>query len=266
MAGGAARSSGGGKRPQFRNANLNLAAWLPSRLAAKKAAFTLAEVLITLGIIGVVAAVTLPTLVANYQKTVWVNQLKKDVNFTLNTFQQVFASEEVDSISNSSLYYSMGYPSASRFQATSIKKYIVDSESAENTDFFEFAHAYGASTDSNDPSIFLKLKDGSCIAFATGEVNTVDVPVNPVRIFVDVNCSKRPNEVGRDRFWFDINNYGKIYMPSEYSCSIVSSDDLKELIGEDLGGLSQEDIDALRDWIAGGCFYKIVSDGWKMNY
>ena len=257
---------GGGKRPQFRNANLNLAAWLPSRLAAKKSAFTLAEVLITLGIIGVVAAVTLPTLVANYQKTVWVNQLKKDVNFTLNTFQQVFASEEVDSISNSSLYYSMWYLSASRFQATSIRKYIVDSESAENTDFFEFAHAYGASTDSDDPSIFLKLKDGSCIAFATGEVNTVDVPVNPVRIFVDVNCSKRPNEVGRDRFWFDINNYGKIYMPSEYSCSIVSSDDLKELIGEDLGGLSQEDIDALRDWFAGGCFYKIVSDGWKMNY
>ncbi len=40
----------------------------------KKVAFTLAEVLITLGIIGVVAAVTLPTLVANYQKTVWVNK------------------------------------------------------------------------------------------------------------------------------------------------------------------------------------------------
>lgn len=33
-----------------------------------KKAFTLAEVLITLGIIGVVAAITLPTLIANYQK------------------------------------------------------------------------------------------------------------------------------------------------------------------------------------------------------
>ena len=53
-------SRGGGKRPQFRNADLHLAAWLPSRLAAKKSAFTLAEVLITLGIIGVVAALTLP--------------------------------------------------------------------------------------------------------------------------------------------------------------------------------------------------------------
>ncbi len=36
----------------------------------KKAAFTLAEVLITLGIIGIIAAMTLPTLIANYQKKV----------------------------------------------------------------------------------------------------------------------------------------------------------------------------------------------------
>ena len=31
-------------------------------------AFTLAEILITLGIIGVVAAMTIPTLITNYQK------------------------------------------------------------------------------------------------------------------------------------------------------------------------------------------------------
>ncbi len=43
----------------------------------RKAAFTLAEVLITLGIIGVVAAMTLPTLIANYQKSVALNKLKQ---------------------------------------------------------------------------------------------------------------------------------------------------------------------------------------------
>ncbi len=36
-----------------------------------KKAFTLAEVLITLGIIGIVAAMTIPTLVADYNKKVW---------------------------------------------------------------------------------------------------------------------------------------------------------------------------------------------------
>ena len=38
---------------------------------SKRFAFTLAEVLITLGIIGVVAAMTIPTLVADYNKKVW---------------------------------------------------------------------------------------------------------------------------------------------------------------------------------------------------
>lgn len=38
--------------------------------------FTLAEVLITLGIIGIVAALTLPNLIANYRKKLVVNKLK----------------------------------------------------------------------------------------------------------------------------------------------------------------------------------------------
>lgn len=42
-----------------------------------KAGFTLAEVLITLGIIGVVAAMTIPTLITNVQKTRTANELKK---------------------------------------------------------------------------------------------------------------------------------------------------------------------------------------------
>ena len=40
-------------------------------------AFTLAEVLITLGIIGIVAAMTLPILIGKYQKMQTATQLKK---------------------------------------------------------------------------------------------------------------------------------------------------------------------------------------------
>ena len=66
---------------RWSNVRLQLAGWgtschgalpkiRPRNDRKKKAAFTLAEVLITLGIIGVVAAMTLPTLIANYQKKV----------------------------------------------------------------------------------------------------------------------------------------------------------------------------------------------------
>ena len=43
----------------------------------KRPAFTLAEVLITLGIIGVVAAMTMPSVITNYQKKQTAAQLKK---------------------------------------------------------------------------------------------------------------------------------------------------------------------------------------------
>ena len=45
-------------------------------LLRKRAAFTLAEVLITLGVIGVVAAVTLPALITNIQDRVRAEQVR----------------------------------------------------------------------------------------------------------------------------------------------------------------------------------------------
>lgn len=45
----------------------------------KNFGFTLAEVLLTLGIIGVIAALTIPQLVSNYQKKSCSNTLKKNV-------------------------------------------------------------------------------------------------------------------------------------------------------------------------------------------
>ena len=40
-------------------------------------AFTLAEILITLGIIGIVAAITIPMLITNYQKRLTLTRLQK---------------------------------------------------------------------------------------------------------------------------------------------------------------------------------------------
>lgn len=59
---------------------------------ANSKGFTLAEVLITLGIIGVVAAITLPSLIANYQKKLTVTKLHQAYNF----LQQVFENAQVE--------------------------------------------------------------------------------------------------------------------------------------------------------------------------
>ena len=70
----AVSGSQGIKTPQqVRGEKRSLAARLHSRIAA----FTLAEVLITLGIIGIVAAMTIPTLIAKYQERQTITRLTK---------------------------------------------------------------------------------------------------------------------------------------------------------------------------------------------
>lgn len=241
-------------------------------------AFTLAEVLITIGVIGVVAAITLPNVIAKYQKKILVTQLKKDVNFVLNTFISVFGEEGVDKISNSSLFHGMFDTSMPRFQATSLRKYIEGQELNQDSDFAKFAIEHGgASTNSWDPSIFLMLKDGSCISFSTGQVNQdFSNSLYLATVTLDVNCNKGPNEAGRDRYKIYINDFGKIYIPSSYNCWASNPQQKEDKLNDLAGalGISRKELEELLknegvDLASSGnteCFYKILEDNWEMNY
>ena len=65
-------------------------------LSAKaKLGFTLAEILITLGVIGVVAAITIPNLIANNK----AKKLRSQYLKSYSTVQQVFKLMEADDVS-----------------------------------------------------------------------------------------------------------------------------------------------------------------------
>ena len=66
----------------------------------KKFAFTLAEVLITLGVIGVVAAMTMPTLIQNYQKHETISRLK---HFS-SVLQQAYSMFEKDVLDGNTVH------------------------------------------------------------------------------------------------------------------------------------------------------------------
>ena len=65
--------------------------------------FTLAEVLVTLGIIGVVSAMTIPSLVKNYQRQVYVTQLRKVYNEVGQAVQTFMTDNRLVSMSESRL-------------------------------------------------------------------------------------------------------------------------------------------------------------------
>lgn len=101
---------------------------LPIFKQSGRKGFTLAEVLITLGVIGVVAAMTLPTVIANYQKKVLVTQLKKEVSVIENYFKKVVADEGVDKIYQTSVFKYVSYVPANSMHSM----YIVDIEKFAN--------------------------------------------------------------------------------------------------------------------------------------
>ena len=122
----------------------------------RKAAFTLAEVLITLGIIGVVAAMTLPTLIANYQKKETVARLQK----IYSQIAQVIQLAEAEHGSSDGWNYSSLGSNKNEMYENFVKDYII-----KHFKILQKCDSSNMSECINDPIIDLK---GST-AYATFE-------------------------------------------------------------------------------------------------
>ena len=70
----------------------------------KKSGFTLAEVLITMSIIGVVSALTIPALMQNYQQEAQTVQLRKFSNDFVNAVDMLITEEGKTKFYNTSVY------------------------------------------------------------------------------------------------------------------------------------------------------------------
>ena len=182
-------------------ASKNLTAWLSSCLAAKHAAFTLAEVLITLGIIGVVAALTLPTLIQNHQKQVYVTQLKKAYSTLTNAYNELAAEQEVadwNQISCSDWYCLSDFLK----HVKTIKSFEGCEEDWCNT----YNSGIAGTTMVFGTSSGFITADGALFIFTCGSY----LESNYTWI-VDVNgYNKGPNKPGRDIFQFALENLHKV--------------------------------------------------------
>ena len=61
-----------------------------------KKGFTLAELIIVIGVVGLVAALTLPALISNHNKNVYTNQLKKAYSNLANAYKMQYNSVPID--------------------------------------------------------------------------------------------------------------------------------------------------------------------------
>lgn len=122
-----------------------------------KKGFTLAEVLITLGIIGIVAALTIPGLMYNHKKQVVESRLKK----FYTTFTQAVIMSEKDN--GEKEYWEDPDLSA-----------LTGSEDWYNRYLAKYLNTVSVERDTYDYVVWIKFSDGSAFGmrFSTAEIRT----------------------------------------------------------------------------------------------
>jgi prepilin-type N-terminal cleavage/methylation domain-containing protein len=169
----------------------------------KKAAFTLAEVLITLGVIGIVAAMTIPTLMANYQKKQTVTRLKA----AYSTIANAIRLSEGENEAVTSWDFSKN---TDDFVQTYLLPFIKYSQSEIQSAEFSYRTPNGTSeklldilSTNGGTRRIITLLNGTQIIYKCYAKNQL---LNGAFFFiVDVNGYKSlPNKFGRDTFLMQI--------------------------------------------------------------
>ena len=238
-----------------------------SSLRGKKAGFTLAEVLITLGILGVVIAMTLPTVVGKYKKQATVSQLKKA--YTVLS-QLVLQSQE----DNGGVYFS----TSDTVNADVAKKFFeqywlpyFNSPTVSKEGVFPYGEGYvfkflsGQTheltiyTYYSQGRIYLTTMDGTAylIHIMSWEfkydddgnlASQIAKYSSSQKVYVDLNGIKPPNTIGKDVFIFQVYFDKNIVRPYGYNLTQAQINDDCSLNGK-----------------GEACAAKIINDGWVIK-
>lgn len=181
--------------------------------------FTLSEVLITLGVIGVVAALTIPGLIANYQKRITVNRLKQTYSILKQAERRAMEddngpdtwdfSTSTSPYSNSVINYFVPYLTNVTYCTYDTKK-----------------HDKVTSSDGTFGLWTIWVKDAICLpngAMIYAMEYGSNGRISGVNVYVDINGDALPNIFGKDVFELYIQNsamndkYYVTFCPNELS-------------------------------------------------
>lgn len=214
-------------------------------------AFTLAEVLIVVGIIGIIAELTIPTLVENIQEQVTLTQVKK----IYSNLQQVVKLSEIDNGPSSEWDWgTMDSSSINNFYQTYWAPYLkvlkvcssyydchyleLEPWKQPNKTVYDI---YSVDVSSRTSLI---LSDGTFLIIKNYETNGVLTKT----IFVDINAAKKPNIFGKDVFCFYIDNNKGLIPYGLTNDSVIINNDCSKV------GTGQM------------CAAKLLLDGWQIKY
>ncbi|MBR1425662.1 type II secretion system protein [bacterium] len=213
-----------------------------------KKGFTLSEVLITLSIVGVVAVLTIPSVVKNYRNRLYVSQLQKVTAQIENAAAMLMADEHVDNFKETSAFKatvgSTGLNGRQYFLRNYFKTAKVGTGSTNSILGPSYRSISGVALVTPNYDC-IQTKNGAAVCLTLNSVN------NFIHLIVDVNGKAEPNITGRDYFLLTISDDGTV--------RDHNADTTKCNTYVDWGETNPNSY-------AHGCFQAIVDAGWKMEY
>ncbi len=232
-------------------------------IAKKSLAFTLAEVLITLAVIGIVAALTIPTVVRNYQKHQTVTRLKKTYSALSNTTNLAIADN--GPIQGWELTDGATPQGSLDFAQKYLLPYLKISKNCELeiTQYCEFGNKPLNKTDNTRTlgAAYARfyLNDGTFIAVRSyQDLETTTNHKKYAVVFIDVNGQKGPNTLGKDVFSFEylidclVPRLNGKFVPKHVDLN-------RATLTSDTGGMCN------RNQSGDACPALIMKDGWQIK-
>ena len=258
----------------------------------KKLGFTIAEVLVTLGIIGVVSAISLPTLITSHKNqscaaalAVAVSNFEKGMStLTMKQGQETlyqtdawkayatpttFAGNLDGSIA---LTYNPNKASiANYYDGVSLKNIKGSNVTVANIT----SDVYAAFTAKNGVAYFINFKgtniangvDSNAITEQTALANGVTLTDSIATVIIDVNGVQKPNIVGRDLFLFDLSSLGILYPAGglDFAYKNEGTAANKSKTWRDAAS-SYTCNDSTKDSPGWGCTARLIEENYKPKY
>ena len=231
----------------------------------KHKAFTMAEVLITLGILGVVIAMTLPALIGHYQKKVTVEKLKT----IYSKLSEVIKISETDNGVVNSWDYTL---SSDEFVKIYLAPYIKNFKINNSVWNFRSLNkaTWNGEEGNRNTTGFAKfsLVNGTLVAVKTSKTDNG----TSIIIYADTNGLTGPNVIGHDIFRMSITKtYGftlgadRSDENTQWSQNSETHKNRSYLLSADYGTCNLNAPDQFGYNAGDGCSLLIILDGWKIS-
>ncbi len=176
----------------------------------KKSGFTLAEVMVAMALIGIIASLTIPTFISSSRNKANAAKLATVVSSVENAFTSMIASEAVQDLSETKF-------GADRSE-NNLNNYLkLAGSNTQLTSYYDSATPFvtlnKTATELPVTRVF-QTKNGALLAFNDSVVAAPADDSHPGSIgqlTIDVNGKAKPNVWGRDVFWFRVGNDGLLY-------------------------------------------------------